>query len=362
MSALGEEIAALIAAEGPISVERYMALALGHPAHGYYMQREPFGAAGDFVTAPEISQMFGELIGLWAAQTWSQLGAPPSIKLVELGPGRGTLMQDALRAARVSQEFFASLDVHLIETSPRLRALQEERLRASGLPIRWHADLSELPDGPAIFLANEFFDALPIRQYICGEGGWRERSVGLSQEGGLCFGLSPRVETSIGEAARPGAVLEFGVIGYQLMGALAKRIVAQGGAMLAIDYGYLATGLGETLQAVRGHRYVDPLEEPGLSDLTAHVDFSALALAAAAQGLVAQGPVTQARFLTELGIDHRAQALKARASPEQSATIDAALARLTQADGGMGDLFKAIAFAEPGAAPLPGFARENGES
>ena len=344
----------MIRQEGPVSVERYMALALSHPVHGYYMSREPFGTEGDFITAPEISQMFGELVGLWAAQVWEILGAPAPVRLVELGPGRGTLMQDALRAARVAQHFLASLDVHLVETSPRLEAAQREKL-AGGVPATWHRDIGTLPDGPAIVIANELFDALPLRQYVRAPDGWRERCVGLGEDGALMFGLAPAPEPGIAVEAAEGAVLEVAVAGQQLMRALSARIAAQGGALLLLDYGHIQTGIGDTLQALRGHRFADVLAGPGESDLTAHVDFAALARAARREGLAVQGPVAQGAFLRRLGIEERAQALARNASDGQRADIAAALARLTQGGANMGELFKAMAVCPAGTPPLPGF-------
>ena len=197
MSELGSRIAALVAQEGPMPLEHFMALALGDPRHGYYMTRDPFGAAGDFITAPEISQMFGELIGLWAAESWMQMGSPARLQLIELGPGRGTLMADALRAAHVAPRFREALEVHLVETSPVLAAAQRERLASSGLPATWHAHLSDVPEGPSIIIANEFFDALPVRHYQRTPEGWRERLVGLDAQGALAFGLAPSIEPAI---------------------------------------------------------------------------------------------------------------------------------------------------------------------
>src|SRR5450432_2697622 len=197
MSALGEEIKALISQEGPISLERYMALALTHPTYGYYMNRDPFGATGDFTTAPEISQMFGELIGLWAAEIWAAMSSPNPLRLMELGPGRGTLMSDALRAARVAPEFRAALDVCLIEASPTLAGVQHDTLLTAGAPVSWAGQLDEAPEGPAIVIANEFLDALPIRQYVRGPRGWRERMVGLDRADNLAFGLASEPERFI---------------------------------------------------------------------------------------------------------------------------------------------------------------------
>jgi SAM-dependent MidA family methyltransferase len=353
---LGAEIREIIAQEGPISIERYMALALTHPSKGYYTARDPFGAAGDFVTSPEISQMFGELIGLWAADLWERLGAPPELRLVELGPGRGALMADFLRAARVVPGFFAALDVHLVEASEKLAGRQSEALAASGRPVSWHRAIDSVPPGPAIFVANEFFDALPARHYVKTPEGWREKLIGLDAEGRLIFGLGAEVEPFLKAGAEDGAVLEINAAAQRIMAQIATRIVEQNGALLAADYGYFHTGFGETLQAIKAHRFVDPLAEPGLADLTTHVDFSALARAARSVHAEVHGPVTQGHFLNEIGIFERAEALRSRADEDQQAQIDAALARLTSMDEtGMGALFKVLAVTRPGLSDLPGF-------
>ena len=335
MNPLGEEIRAMIEAEGPIGVDRFMTLCLQHPRHGYYTTREAIGR--DFVTAPEVHQMFGELVGLWAARVWLDMGSPALLRLVELGPGRGTLMADALRATRGLPDFHAALEVHLVETSPRLREAQAEALRA-GPPPTWHASVDALPSGAAIVLANEFFDALPVRHYLRGAGGWHERLVGLGGDEALAFGAT-------GEPVVMAALA--------VMIALADRIARDGGALLVLDYGHAASGLGETLQAVRSHAYADVLAEPGEADLTAHVDFAALGRCAEAAGARAFGPVEQGILLTRLGIFARAAALKARATQAQAAAVDAALARFTQ--GSMAILFKALAVMPPGAPAPPGF-------
>lgn len=355
MNALEVQLRAMIAEEGPMSVERYMGLALAHPKLGYYMSQNAIGAVGDFITAPEISQMFGELIGLWAAQTWHLLGEPQPLRLVELGPGKGTMMSDVLRSARISQQFFSSLDVHLVETSPRLMQAQEATLAGSALPIQWHRSVMEVPPGPMIVLANEFFDALPVRHYVRRDGAWRECCVMVGEDDRLIFAVAPTVEAAITHVASEGEMLEIGAAGYRFMSALAARLAAQGGAALIIDYGHTVTGFGETLQALKGHQYVHPLADPGECDLTTHVDFAALARAARAQGLAVHGPVTQGAFLREIGIESRAQALAKRANERQRAQLSSALARLTEGGKGMGELFKVMAVAVPGVAPLPGF-------
>ncbi len=360
MTPLGAEIAAIIADGGPIGVDRFMALALGHPALGYYRTRDPLGAAGDFTTAPETSQMFGELIGAWAAAVWQTLGAPAPVRLVELGPGRGTLLADALRAARGLPAFFDAIDLHLVETSPVLREAQRTRLAACGRPTAWHDALEAVPPGPALVLANEFFDALPVRHYVQGPRGWHERLVGLSQASeGLVFGLAPEPEPAITLAAPQGAVLEIGLAGQGMAKALASRLVLDGGAALVIDYGYEVPAFAETLQAVKQHRFIDPLAEPGASDLTAHVDFAGLTRAARAVGARVHGPVPQGRFLRDLGIIERTAALQRRASAPQAENIDRALARLVEAGTperpGMGELFKVLCITAPDVPTPPGF-------
>jgi len=361
MNALESLIREMIAQEGPISLERYMTLALSHPEHGYYRSRTPFGADGDFITAPEISQMFGELIGLWSVQTWRMMGAPKPCRFVELGPGRGALMADALRAARIAPDFLDALDLHLVETSGPLRESQRLALGAWGSPIAWHDHAEETPAGPAIFIANEFFDALPVRHYVRSEGGWRERLVGLDSEGRLGFGLAPEPELSLGAAGEPGDIVELGVAAAELMAHLAHRIATQGGVLLAIDYGYGEPARGETLQALRRHRFADPLRDPGEADLTAHVDFRALARAARAAGAEAHGPITQGEFLARLGIFERAAILRRNADASQSAAIDAAVARLAGGAGGptsMARLFKALAVTPRGLPAPAGFETE----
>ncbi len=347
MNPLAGIIAAEIGQAGPMSVARYMTLALLDPRHGYYTTREPFGAAGDFTTAPEISQMFGELIGLWAADLWQRLGMPPRLALVELGPGRGTLMADALRAARALAPFRAALTPWLVEASPRLRRIQAERLGDSG--AQWADDIDGLPrDMPLVVIANEFFDALPIRQFVRRESGWHERLVGLDDGGRLVFALAPGPERLDGllpagllAQAPENAVVEICPAGRAIAAGLAARLNAQSGAALIVDYGPPAHGLGDSLQAVRRHGFHDVLASPGEADLTAHVDFAALAASAREVGAAAWGPLGQGDLLQRLGIAARAATL-ARANPGRAAEFDTAVARLTGADQ-MGTLFQALA-------------------
>jgi SAM-dependent MidA family methyltransferase len=358
MTPLETELRRIVTVDGPLDVAHYMALCLGHPLHGYYMARDPLGRAGDFVTAPEISQMFGELIGLWAAATWQAMGAPARINLVELGPGRGTLMADALRAANIMPALRAALAVHLVETSPRLTARQRETLPGLDIPLAWHRDLGEVPEGAAIVIANEFFDALPVHQAVKAYDGWHVRMVGLADDR-LAFMVAPdpmpgfeRVLPQPLHDAPVGAIYEWRDDRTVLE--LARRLVRDGGAALIIDYGHAESAPGETLQAVRRHDFADPLAEPGLADLTAHVDFAALARAAERAGARTHGPKTQGAFLRRLGVGERAQRLKANATPQQVSDIDAAVARLTGRDA-MGDLFKVLAIADPKLETLPGF-------
>jgi NADH dehydrogenase [ubiquinone] 1 alpha subcomplex assembly factor 7 len=358
MTELLRELREIIAQEGPISLERYMSLALSHPRYGYYMRQEPFGAAGDFVTAPEISQMFGELIGLWAAEVWRLSGMPTPLRLVELGPGRGTLIADALRAIRRIPAFWDAITVYLVETSPRLIDIQRTALGEFEVPIHWPRSPDYIQSGPAIFIANEFLDALPVQHFVRGESGWHERLVGVDTDGTLTFGFNPSLADDIRVTASEGAILEINPKAREIVRSLATRIRGKGGAILVIDYGYTKTHTGETLQAVRNHRFVDPLEAPGECDLTAHVDFAALAREAEAAGARVHGPVTQAEFLLALGVTERAEILRRNANPAQAEALDAALSRLTDRSTptSMGQLFKAMAITPQDLHAVPGFA------
>ena len=356
MSGLLEEIKALVAERGPITIEQFMQLALAHPEHGYYMNRDPFGAAGDFTTAPEISQMFGELIGLWAAEVWSSMGSPNPVRIVELGPGRGTLMSDALRAARIVPKFREALDVWLFETSPTLASMQHELLLDGGVGVAWAQRLKDIPEGPAIVVGNEFLDALPVRQFVRVSGQWRERTVRLNPDGNLAFDVAPNAETMIHARAPNGEILEVNAVAHCFVYELAGRLTKQRGAALLIDYGHTVTGFGDTLQALRAHRAVDPLATPGESDLTAHVDFAAMARSASAGGAAVYGPIDQGDFLKAIGIDLRTKALVDRASPERAEELRHARNRLVgKAKGEMGGLFKAMALADRKTPAPPGF-------
>jgi SAM-dependent MidA family methyltransferase len=298
--------------------------------------------------------MFGELVGLWAVEVWQAMGGPAPLRLVELGPGRGTLMADALRAARLVPAFRAAASVHLVETSPALRERQKNALAPAGAEIHWHERIEDVPAGPAIVIANEFFDALPIRQFAATARGWCERLVGL-QEGDLAFGLTAEPETGICEVPTAGAVLERSDEAVAVIGLLAHRLVRQGGAALLVDYGYVEPGTGDTLQAVRRHSRANPLQDPGEADLTAHVDFRSLGNAATMAGARLHGPATQGEFLLALGIETRASLLKRRATPAQAEEIDRALERLTgSSPEAMGELFKVLGLSHPDLGALPG--------
>ena len=356
MTPLEREIRTIIETEGPMTVSDYMQLCLTHPRHGYYVTRDPLGAGGDFVTAPEVSQMFGELMGAWAAAVWQQMRSPAKVQLVELGPGRGTLMADALRAARALPEFRAALSVHLAEISPALRARQQQTLAADS-PIHWHDTIESVPDGPAIVIANEFVDALRVHQFVKDSDGWHLRVVGIVNDklGFLVVPIPmPKDFNDESPDAPNGAILELRDEGPIEL--VAQRVVRHGGAALIIDYGHARLGFGDTLQAVRGHKYADPLTDPGEADLTTQVNFGELVVWARRNGAATCGPITQGAFLRRLGIAERAARLKTKATPEQSTGIDAALARLTAPDQ-MGKLFKVLAIADPKLGALPGFDR-----
>jgi NADH dehydrogenase [ubiquinone] 1 alpha subcomplex assembly factor 7 len=356
MTQLLDEIRAMIAERGPITVEQYMQLALGHPELGYYMNRDPFGATGDFTTAPEISQMFGELIGLWAAEVWASMGSPDPVRLIELGPGRGTLMSDALRAARIVPAFRNALDVRLVETSPALAAMQHELLVDSGVAVSWAQTLKEVPDGPAIVIGNEFLDALPVRQFVRVNGQWRERTVRVNGDGALVFNVADKHEPYIRANAANDEILEVNPSAHRLMFELGARLAKQGGAALLIDYGHVVTRCGDTLQALRAHRYIDPLVAPGECDLTAHVDFAAMARSAGAAGAAVYGPIDQGDFLRAIGIDLRTKALAERATLDHAEEFERARARLVgKGQGEMGALFKTLAVADRRLRPPPGF-------
>ena len=336
---------------GPISIAAFMAMALHDPRAGYYAWRDPLGRRGDFITAPEISQIFGELIGLWCADLWQRIGTPEPFLLAELGPGHGTLMADLLRAAEAVPAFRRALRLCLVEVSPLLRAEQRERL-VSAEPL-FLDDLEQLPPGPLLLIANEFLDALPIRQFVRGRSEWAERMVGLDADARLAFVLGPEnraltllVPPSLRELPS-GTIVESCPAAAALAARLGERFADSPGAALFIDYGYFPSAPGSTLSAIRQHRPERIFESIGAADLSAHVDFAAFADAARSAGAVVWGPVPQGRFLASLGAEARLAALSARASPAQRGLLEGGLQRLIDSQE-MGTLFKAMAVTSPG--------------
>lgn len=363
MTPLSRRLVQMIRAEGPISIARFMSEALTHPRYGYYVRGDPLGRDGDFITAPEVSQMFGEMVGLWCADTWLSMGRPETVHLVELGPGRGTLMADAWRASGVQPGFHGAARVHLVEISPVLRERQASTLAELSPPVRptWHRRFANVAEGPILVVANELFDALPIHQFQRTLEGWRERLVDVARDGhGFRLVLASLATDS---AAIPGplrdaplaSVSEVSPAAIALVAEIAERAVRCGGGALLIDYGANETRPRDTLQAVRRHDHHPVLEAPGTADICAHVDFAALAEAARGAGARLHGPIGQGRFLCALGIDARCAKLKAGASAAQRAVIDSAYERLT--DGArMGELFKVLAITDPALPQPAGFA------
>ncbi|MFV0294832.1 MAG: class I SAM-dependent methyltransferase [Hyphomicrobiaceae bacterium] len=357
---LADRLIEIIKANGPIGVDAYMEACLGDPEHGYYRTQAAIGAEGDFITAPEISQIFGELIGLWAAVVWQGMGEPGSIRLVELGPGRGTLMADALRAVRVLPGFLEAAEVLLVEPNPVLRQRQQTTLEAqrdAGVRLAWHETLVDIEGGPTILIANEVLDVLPARQWIATQTGWQSRRIGLDDAGQLTFlGADPSLPTSLSpggpapDSWAAGDLFETRDLGTFLGGL--ERVAGNGPfAGLFFDYGHQGPLVGDTLQAISKQHHEHPLTSPGEADLTALVDFNALARDARARGFAVDGAVTQGDFLGGLGIAQRASRLMA-ANPAKAGEIETGVARL-MAPQGMGTRFKAIGLRRGLAAPLP---------
>lgn len=333
--------------EGPITVRDYMETCLYHPEHGYYRTRPAIGAAGDFVTAPEISQVFGELIGLWCAVVWQQMGCPERVRLIEIGPGRGTMMADALRAARLVAPFRRALEVCLVETNDVLVRAQKAALADCGAPLNWFASIETIDAGPpAVVVANELLDTIPVEQHLSDGNRWTPRRIILTSEGSLAF--APGDDVAERQDFTP------------LIASLAR--LGSPIAALLIDYGTAGEGealepwgrRGDTLQAVRAHAHEHPLASPGAADLTVQVDFNAFRAAVAAtagEHLVVDGPVPQGEFLGRLGIIERAARLMS-ANPDQASSIEAGIARLIAPEG-MGSRFKVIGLRSPGLPPLP---------
>ena len=344
-----EILAAQIRRHGPITLADFMAAAVD----AYYAKGDVFGTGGDFTTAPEISQVFGELIGLWAAVTWQRLGSPHPFYFIECGPGRGTLMHDALRAAAHVDGFAKAADVRLVERSAALKALQRKTLGERA--VTWHETLDEIPSGPFILIANEFLDALPIRQFEKTAKGWSERCVTVENDGTFKLIRRPVPNFPDPTDAARGAIVEVSPAVDAFAAQVAAAVARYNGAALFIDYGHTQSGMGDTLQAVKDHQFADVLAAPGDVDLTAHVDFQRVAQIAMANGAAVHGPVEQGAWLTQLGVQLRAARLTAGKPADVAANIDAGVARLVNADA-MGSLFKVIALTAPAAPALEGFA------
>ncbi len=351
--------------KGGIAIEEYMRLCLGHPEYGYYNTRDPFGASGDFTTAPEISQMFGEVIGAWIVDSWMQMGAPDPFYLIEVGPGRGTLMHDILRATNKVENFHHAVGIHLVEMSPILKSKQQDTLASYG-NVTWHSDLKTLPsDAPIIVIGNEFLDALPVAQYTYDGDKWVENTVDIDKNGSYRYSkkqadldkiaIIPRMMFPPQKGDQVEVLHEL----QDFILCLSKMIINQGGIGIFIDYGYNVPTYGTTLQAVMNHQFCSVLENPGECDLTAHINFAHLGTLILENNLTLYGPVSQKYFLTRLGIAHRAAQLTKNASGQQVQDIEASLNRLIGTktkDKEMGELFKVIAFSSLGNLKLEGFA------
>jgi SAM-dependent MidA family methyltransferase len=336
MTPLEKIIGEIIAAEGPMPIDRYMGLCLGHPVHGYYMKKDPFGVQGDFITAPEISQMFGELVGVWLTSTWDSMGKPSKFNLVELGPGRGTLMADILRASKVMPGFREAAQIHLVEMSHVLTKLQIDSL---GNGPNWHEALETIPEGPMLLVANEFFDAIPITQLEKRDGKWLERCVGPD---GLCLvpiGFDPTI-------GQDGNILEYSFQRQEIGVGIGRRLMDYPGAAIVIDYGHLRNPPGDTLQAMRNHKYVPITDMPGESDITSHVNFERMAYALGLCGAKVYPAITQRAFLLAMGLERRAAILSSKADANTKDILARAVARLV-GETEMGNLFKVMVATSP---------------
>lgn len=354
MTALKDFLIKRIEATGPMTLASYMAECLMHPVHGYYQKERVFGSEGDFTTSPEISQMFGEMMGLWVADRWIKMGKPEALNLVELGPGRGTLMADLLRATAPVEDFQDAISVHFVETSKQLRARQAENVPTA----HWLDTLADVPEGPMLLVANEFFDALPIHQYEKRDGNWHERMVG-TDAGELGFMLGPcgaqfALASDTLKASADGSILEVCPSALSVIGDISDRLNKYGGAAIIIDYGYRQSAVGDSFQAMQNHSYVDAFAEPGAADLTAHVNFDLLKSVALEKGIKAYGATTQGLFLMAIGLGARAQVLASAGDEAHQKRILEDLKRLTAPEQ-MGTLFKVLALQPHELAPPPGF-------
>jgi len=343
--------------KGPISVSEYMEEALTNEEHGYYIKNDPIGAKGDYITAPEVSQIFGELIGAWCLDTWQKMGSPKDCVLVELGPGRGTMMKDIIRSSKNIKEFHNAISVCLVEASPSMRKIQRQTLKEEqeGLDIKWYNDIEKLPKKPMILVANEFFDALPIKQYIMRKGGFRENLVSIDANDKFSFVTSSVLEKELPKK-RIGTVLEVSPASHQIMEQITKRIESNGGAGLIIDYGYKTTVGGNTLQSVKGHDFANVLETPGEADITAHVDFKSLRQTVAKNKNISVYPIiSQSKFLNNICLRTRLKYLLRNCKNEKQAMeLKSAVERLTSHEQ-MGKLFKVMGICDKNIKKLSGF-------
>jgi NADH dehydrogenase [ubiquinone] 1 alpha subcomplex assembly factor 7 len=363
---LAQHLGCLIAEDGPQPISVVMELALAHPREGYYAARARLGADGDFLTAPEASQMFGEILGAFALQTWLDLGSPGEWQIIELGPGSGALAADLARTLKIRPQALEKTHFHFIETSPLLKAQQQSRLGVSGLRVAWHGSLADVPDRPFMLFANEFFDTLPVRQFLRRGGSWLERRVALVPN---CpdkfeFALAPSgfpIETEVpsARAAAQNQIVEISAAARGAGRKIGERLARVPGRALIMDYGYADAGHGDTLQAVARHVKLDPLETLGEADLSAHVDFAAITREAAGAGARTFGPVSQGAFLERLGIAARHDALAARAAPDTRESLARQLHRLTGRDM-MGELFRVLSLSSPDLGAPPGFLSSDG--
>ncbi|WP_320198504.1 class I SAM-dependent methyltransferase [Agrobacterium sp. rho-13.3] len=347
---LARRIKSLIRLNGPLSVTDFFSLCLADPEHGYYKTRQPFGRTGDFVTAPEVSQLFGEMIGVFIVHAWQRHGTPANARLVEIGPGRGTMMADMLRVIqRIAPPLYETMSVHLVETSPRLTDTQKETLASHGDKIAWHESFDDVPPGFLLIAANELFDAIPIRQFVKTPQGFRERVVALNAEDELVFttglaSIDPELLPPLPERQPTGTIFEYSPAREAVMTAISQRLKINEGTALIIDYGHIVSGYGDTLQAMRMHEFDPVLASPGEADLTSHVDFESLVNTAENNGIHVNGCLRQGDFLYGLGLKERATALAAKATPDQTLAIAEAVNRLAgEGAGKMGELFKVLA-------------------
>lgn len=357
---IAEKIAERIRNSGPVSIATFMTEAMFDPLEGFYATKNPIGAGEDFITAPAISQMFGELIGLWCGQVWMDMGQPKSFQLVELGPGTGQMMSDVVRAGRAVPGFLEAVQITLIEASAALKMVQGQTLTPMGVEVQWANRLEAVAAGPAIILGNEFLDCLPVRQAVRQDGRWHERLIDLDETGQFQFVMGPALGVETDLISQPlrdladGAIVELRPGDQQMVEALAQRFATDPGHALFLDYGPARSEPGDTFQAIRQHQKADPLDAPGTADLTARVDFEQLAHFATTAGLSVTGPASQGDFLKALGIEMRAAAL-IQSAPDQKRRFARQLMRLTEPDQ-MGELFQAVALSTPGLPKPPGFA------